>query len=117
MSLQMALFLFFFFFFRLRDITLYLSLQDPFLHFASIGISIICHYTELGASQVALLVENLPANAGDIRDLGSVPGLGRSPGGGHGNSLQCSFLENPMDRQAWWAMVRRVTESDMTEAT
>ena len=46
------------------------------------------------------VVKNLPATAGD---LGSVPGLGRSPGGGHGNTLQYSCLENPMDRGAWWA--------------
>ena len=58
-------------------------------------------------SQVALLAKNLPANAGDLRDLGSVLGLGRSPGGGHGNSLQYSCLENPMDRGAWGATVHR----------
>ena len=52
------------------------------------------------ASQVALLVKNPPANAEDIRDKGSVPGLGRSPGGGHGNPLQYSHLENSMDRGA-----------------
>ena len=53
---------------------------------------------DLGASQVALVVKNPPANAGDLRDVGSVPGLGRSPGGGHGNPLQYSCLENPKDR-------------------
>jgi len=52
-------------------------------------------YQFIRASQVVLLVKNLPANAGDIRDLGSIPGLGRSPGGGHGNPLQYSCLENP----------------------
>ena len=50
------------------------------------------------ASQVALEVKNLPANAGDARDAGLIPGWGRSPGGGHGNPLQYSCLENPMDR-------------------
>ena len=51
-------------------------------------------------------------NAGDnFRDLGSIPGSGRSPGGGHGNPLQYSFLENAMDRGAWWATVHRVTKS------
>ena len=50
---------------------------------------------------VVLVVKNPPANAGDIRDTGSVPGSGRSPGGGHGNPLQCSCLESPMDRAAW----------------
>ena len=54
-------------------------------------------------SQVALVVKNLPANAGDIIDSGSISGLGRSPGGGHGNPLQYSCLENPMDRGAQWA--------------
>ena len=53
---------------------------------------------DLGASQVVLLVKNPPVNAGDIRDVGSVPGLERSPGGGHGNPLQGSCLENPKDR-------------------
>ena len=72
-----------------------------------------------GASQVALVVKkkNPPANAGDIRDAGSIPGLGISPGGGHGNPLQYSCLENPTDRGAWWATVHRVAELDMTEVT
>ena len=52
----------------------------------------------LGTSQVALVVENPPANAGDIRDAGLIPGSGRSPGGGHDHPLQHSCLENPMDR-------------------
>ena len=64
-----------------------------------------------GASQVALVVKNLLANAGDIRDVGSIPGSGRSPGGGHGSPLQYSCLENPKDRGAWWATVHRVTKS------
>ena len=64
---------------------------------------------------MALVVKNPPASAGDVRDKGSIPGLGRSPGGGHGNPRQC--LENPMDRGAWWATIHRVTESDTTEAT
>ena len=63
------------------------------------------------ASHVVLVVKNQPTNAGDIRDVSSIPGLGRSPGGGHGNPLQYSCLENPMDRRAWWAMVLRVTKS------
>ena len=55
----------------------------------------------LTASQVALVVKNLPSSVGDIRDVGSIPELGRSFGGGHGNPFQCSCLENPMDRGAW----------------
>ena len=69
------------------------------------------------ASQVVLVVKNLPANAGDARNVGPIPGSGRSLGGGNGNPLQYSCLENPMDRGAWWATVHGVTESDMTEAT
>ena len=55
--------------------------------------------------------KELPANAGDVRDLDSIPGSARSPGGGHGNPLQYSCLENPMDRGAWRATVHRVTMS------
>ena len=61
------------------------------------------------------VVKNLPANAGDAGDVGSIPGLERSPGRRKGNPLQDSCLENPMDRGAWWATVQKVaTESDMT---
>ena len=60
---------------------------------------------------VALVVKNLPADAGDIRDAGSVPSLGRSPGEGQGNPLQYSCLDNPTDRGAWWAIVHRVAKS------
>ena len=67
--------------------------------------------TEARASQVLLVLKNSPANAGDIRDTGSIPGSGRSPGGGHGNPLQYSCLENPMDRGAWRATVHGVTKS------
>ena len=56
---------------------------------------------------MALVVKNLPANVGDIRDVGSIPGSGTSPGGGHGNPYQCSYLENPVDRGAWRAMVAK----------
>ena len=65
----------------------------------------------IGASQVALVVKNLLANPGDIKDAGLITGLGRSPGGEHGNLHQHSCLENPMDRGAWWATVHRVTKS------
>ena len=57
------------------------------------------------------MVKNLPANAGDERDAGSIPGSGRSPEGGHGNPHQYSCLENPMDRGAWQATVHRVAKS------
>ena len=57
------------------------------------------------------MVKNLPANAGDIRDVDSIPGSGRSPGGGHGNPLQYSCLDNPMNREAWQATVHEVAKS------
>ena len=65
------------------------------------------HYT----SQVVQEVRNPPADAGDIRDSGSVPRPGRSPGGGHGNPLHYFCLENPMDSGAWWAVVHGVAKS------
>ena len=63
------------------------------------------------ASQVALVVKNPPANAGDIRGASSIPGLGRSPGVGNSNPLQYPYLENSADRGAWWASVHRVAKS------
>jgi len=60
---------------------------------------------------VALVVKNPPASAGDARDIDLIPGSGRSPGGGHGNPLQYSCLENPMDRGAWQATVHGVAKS------
>ena len=64
-----------------------------------------------GASQVALVIKHPPVNAGDIRDMGLIPGLRRSPGGEHGNPLQYSCLGNPMNRGVWQAAVYRVTQS------
>ena len=64
-----------------------------------------------GASQIAVVVKNLPANAGDLRDPGLIPGLGKFLGGGHGNQLQYSCLENRMDSVAWWVTVCRTAES------
>ena len=64
-----------------------------------------------GASQVALVMKNMLPNAGDIRHVGSNPGTGKSLGGGHGNTLQYSCLENPVDRGAWQATVHRVAKS------
>ena len=60
---------------------------------------------------MVLVVKNMPANAGDVRDAGSISGLGRSPGGGHDNPFQCSCLENSMDRRTWWATVHGVAKS------
>jgi hypothetical protein len=57
------------------------------------------------AFQMVLVVKNLPANAGDIRDTSFIPGLGRCPGGGYGRPLQYSCLKNPMDRGTWWTAV------------
>ena len=69
------------------------------------------YYTVGRASQVALEVKNTPANAGDIRDTGSIPRSRRSPGEGHANPLQYSWLENPMDRGAWRATVHSIAQS------
>ena len=74
------------------------------LHFA---LTVISQHPQ--ASQ--LVVKNPPVNAGDIRDRGLIPGLARSPGAGHGHPLQSSFLENPMDRGAWRAMVHGAVKS------
>ena len=83
------------------------------LHFGSACSSLIIR-TQLcmfWSSQVALVVKNVPANARDVRDSGSILWLGRSPGGGRGNPPEYSYLENPMDRGAWQAMVHWVTKS------
>ena len=69
------------------------------------------HGREGGAFRVVLVVKNPPTRAGEVRDVGSIPGSERSPGGGHGNPLQYSCLENPMDRGTWWATVHRVAKS------
>ena len=66
---------------------------------------------------MVLVVKNPPANEGDVKDAGSIPGSGRYPLGGNDNPLQYSCLENPIDREAWQARVHSVTESDMTEVT
>ena len=63
----------------------------------------------MGASQVVLVVKNLPGNAGGTGDAGLAPGLGKSLGGGHGNPLQYPCLENSMDRGAWWATVQGIS--------
>ena len=75
---------------------------DTFFPQTFTAVTLICRCKAYfcGASQVALVVKNLPANAEDLRVTSLIPGLGRSPGGGHGNPLQYSSLENPMDRGA-----------------
>ena len=78
-------------------------------------IFLVSSGTEAGGG--SSLVAQLPTNAGDARDTGSIPRLGRSPGGGHGKPLQYSRLENPTDRGAQQATVLGVTEWDMTEYT
>ena len=71
-----------------------------------------CVHKGAWASQVGLVVKNPPANAGDVRDSDSIPGSGRSPGKGHGNPLQYSCLENPMDKGAWQATVHGAVKSE-----
>ena len=78
-----------------------LPFPSPYIHI----------YIYILASQVVLVVKNLPANAGNIRDIGSIPGSEKSLGGGHDNPIQFSCLENPMDRGAWRATVCRVAKS------
>ena len=68
-------------------------------------------YCRMGVSHAALVVRNLPSNAEDVRDVGSISGSGRSPGEGNSSPLQCSCLENPMDRGAWQATVHGVAKS------
>ena len=80
-------------------------------HIIYIYVCIHTHTHNLGASQVALVVKNPLAHTGDVRDMGSIPGSGGSPGVGHGNPLQYSCLENLMDRGARWATVHRVAKS------
>ena len=70
----------------------------------------LCGSMTVVVSQVVLVVKNPPANAGDIRDLGSIPVSGRSPGGAHSNPLQCSCLENLTDTGACQAAVHRITK-------
>ena len=88
----------------------------PRSHSQCIKVTIYAHLlnTTLG-SQAALVVKNLPANAGDLRDPVSIPESGRPPGEGNGNPLQYSCLENPMDRGAWWVTVPGIAESDTME--
>ena len=70
----------------------------------------LCSFHMLSDLQGGASVKNLPANAGDVRDSGSIPGLERSPGRGHGNPLQYFCLKNPMDRGDWRATIHRVAK-------
>ena len=73
--------------------------------------TLVASLHSIGASQVVLMVKNLPADAGDIRDVGSIPGLGRYPGEGHGIPLWYSCLQNPRNRGAWWTTVHKIAQS------
>ena len=84
-------------------------LLPPFL--SNIFSLFYLFYIYIWASQVVLVAKNPPADAGDIRDTGSISGSGRFPGGGHGNPPQYSCLGNPMNRGTWWAMVHGVAKS------
>ena len=84
----------------------------------SAGKESACNAGNLGSTQVALVVKKLPASTGDIKDAVSIPGLGRAPGEGNGNSLQYSCLENPMEqRRLAGCSPQACKELDMTEAT
>ena len=89
--------------------------QQPWFQLVIIQTSILHDVLCIGASHVAL--KNSPANAGDVRDASSIAGLGRSPGQGHGNPLQYSCLEKPMDRGTWRAIVHGVTKSQTRQVT
>ena len=95
------------FFLPTEEIERELTAMGLFLCFESLLKGILL----MGVFQVALVVKNLPANAGNIRDVGLIPGLGRSLGDGHGNPFQYSCLENPTNRGAWQATVHRVAMS------
>ena len=93
--------------------------ESPFKYLCLQPISLMSEvpYLEIRYFQVVQWVKNLPANAVDARDMGSFPGLGRSPGGGNGSPLWYSCLENPMDRGAWWATVYGVAKSGRRPST
>ena len=78
--------------------------------FNDMALMDISRYYSVQAFRLVLVIKNPSANAGDSRDASSIPGLGRSPGEGTGNPFRYSCLENPMDRDAWWATVHRVTK-------
>ena len=89
----------------------YISFKEGISKFLRHRVKFSEYRSRQRASHVALVVKNLPAHAGDIRDTGPILGSGRCPGEGHGNPLQCSYLEHPMDRGAWRAIVHRMPKS------
>src|SRR5574337_1315653 len=95
----------------------YSNIRKLIHHSPTLNFSFLIYKMETTQIQEVLVriggsvVKNLPANAGDIRDMGSIPGSGRSPGGRHGNPLQCSCLRNSMDRGALSAVVHVVAKS------
>ena len=94
------------------DIQILPHLDFPVLDWQTMSVcTFVCVCTHTWASQMVLEVKNPPTNAGDIRHLGLIPGSGRSPGGGHGNLLQYSCLENPTNRGAWRATVHGVSKN------
>ena len=76
---------------------------------ALLYLALITH--QVWASQVVLVVKNMPVNAGDVREVGSIPGSASSPGEGYGNPLQYNCLENSTDRGVWWATIHRIAKS------
>ena len=94
-----------------RDRTWISSVTGRFCTVWSTREALVKSKHKIWASQVALVVKNTPAYSEDIRDGSLISGLGKSPGGGHGNPPQYSHLEDPMGRGAWWAAVHRVTKS------
>ena len=87
----------------------------PMTQILNLGPTVSNHGLRNQGFPVALVVKNLPADAGDIRDAGLIPGSGRSPGRRHGNPLQYSFLENPMDRGAWRAKSMEISQARILE--
>ena len=82
----------------------------------------LTNYKKMQSSEICrdlggAVVKNMTSNVGDARDLGSIPGLGRLPGEGNGNPLQYSYVENSVDRRAWWATVHGVTKSHIELST
>ena len=96
---------------HIHNWAMFLLLPSHFILSGAISNCLPQGISYTGASQEALVVKNLSANAGDSRDMGSTPGSERSPEGGDSSPLQYSGLENLMDRGAWWATVHRVAES------